>query len=576
MDPITLSVVTNGFKSIVNEMNLALFRSAYSPVITEGRDIGGAVIDRRGRLVAQGDWDLAVFVALLEFSLKGIIEGFGDDINPGDVFIMNDPFVGGTHFNDVGVVRPLFSDGRLMAFVAVCGHWADVGGQEPGSFVANAREHFQEGLRLPPMKLYIRGEPNRAVFDVINANMRIASERLGDVRAQVGATQVGEQRLNELAGKYGWDQVTGAMDEAIAHSERMLRQEISRIPDGTYLGEDFVDMESLDRPIPKKVALTLTVEGDSMHFDFTGSDPESLSASNSTYSSTASAVFVTVKSLFPDIPMNHGVFVPIRITAPERTIVNALPPRAISSMAATVYEKVIGAALLALSGPLPEKAVGTPYNLINLTIGGRYRNTEFVAYLYSEGGFGARSTKDGAPGLVSLYGGGAKITPVEVFERRYPMVFEEWALWPDSGGPGRYRGGVGSRKTFRLVDAEVRLSCLGDREHYPPPGILGGEPGANHGLVRNAGGPDEENLTLKAVGFPLRAGDTVTILAGGGGGYGDPLDRDPEMVAEDVRQGYVSVAHAAEAYGVVISQDGEVAVEETAELRSGLKSRAAS
>ena len=571
MDPITLSVITNGFKSIVNEMNLALFRSAYSPVITEGRDIGGAVIDRHGRLVAQGDWDLAVFVALLEFSLQGVLKRFSEDINPGDVFIMNDPFVGGTHFNDVGVVRPVFSGGHLMAFVAVCGHWADVGGQEPGSFVANAREHFQEGLRLPPMKLYIGGEPNLAVFDVIEANMRIASERLGDVRAQVGSTQIGEQRLLELASKYGWEQVTGSMDEAIAHSERMLRSEISQIPDGQYRGEDFVDMESLDRPIPKKIALELTVDGDSLHFDFTGSDPESLSASNSTYSSTASAVYVTVKSLFPEIPMNHGVFKPIRITAPEGTVVNARPPRAISSMAATVYEKVIGAALIAISKALPEQAVGTPYNLINLTIGGRYQDSDFVAYLYSEGGFGARATKDGAPGLVSLYGGGAKITPVEVFERRYPIVFEEWALWPDSGGAGRYRGGVGSRKTFRIVDAEVRLSCLGDREHYPPPGVLGGAPGAKHGLIRNIATPEEENLTLKAVGFPLQAGDTVTILAGGGGGYGDPLNRDPALVANDVSQGYVTVEHAAREYGVVISEMGEVAVQETERLRTSMR-----
>jgi N-methylhydantoinase B len=571
VDPITLSVVTNGFKSIVNEMNLALFRSAYSPVITEGRDIGGAVIDRHGRLVAQGDWDLAVFVALLEFSLEGVLERFEGDIAPGDVFIMNDPFVGGTHFNDVGVVRPVFDGDELMAFVAVCGHWADVGGQEPGSFVANAREHFQEGLRMPPMKLYIAGEPNRAVFDIIAANMRISSERLGDVRAQVGSTGVGEQRLVELADKYGWDQVTGAMDEAIAHAERLLRSEISKVPDGRFKGEDHVDMESLDRPVPKKIALELTVDGDSMHFDFTGSDPESLSASNSTYSSTASAVYVTVKSLFPEIPMNHGVFEPIRITAPERTVVNALPPRAISSMAATVYEKVIGAALMALSEALPEQAVGTPYNLINLTIGGRYHDSDFVAYLFSEGGFGGRATKDGPPGLVSLYGGGAKITPVEVMERRYPIEFDEWALWPDSAGPGRHRGGVGSRKTFRIVDTEARLSCLGDREHYPPAGVLGGEPGAKHGLLRNIGTPSEENLTLKVVGRQLDAGDSVTILAGGGGGYGDPLDRDPALVAEDVIQGYVTVGHAAERYGVVVDESGEIATEKTERLRASMR-----
>lgn len=558
MDPVTVAVVRNALASIVNEMNLALFRSAFSPVITEGRDIGGAVLDRRGRLVAQGDWDLAVFVGMLEFSHRAILEEYGEDLEPGDVFIMNDPFVGGTHFNDVGVVRPVFGPDGLEAFVAVCGHWPDVGGQEPGSFVANAREHFQEGLRMPPIKIIQAGRPNAAVFHIIESNMRIPAERIADAHAQIGATALGDSRLQELAERHGWTALRTVMDQVIDHSSTLLRQEIERIPDGIYAGEDFVDMESIDRPYPKRVALDLTVDGDHMTFDFSSSDPESLSASNSTYSATASAVFVTVKSLFPDIPMNHGCFEPIDVIAPRGTVVNANPPRAISSMAATVYEKVIGASLNALEHAIPERVVGTPYNLINLTIGGEVDGRPYVAYLFSEGGFGGRATKDGPPGLVSLYGGGARITPAEVMERRYPMLFEEWALWPDSGGPGRFRGGVGSRKTFRLLEGEARLSCLGDREAYPPPGVLGGGNGAAHGLLLNEGSPEAANLTLKAVGHVLRAGDRVTILAGGGGGYGDPLQRDPLLVADDVAKGLVSTEHALEAYGVVMRADGAV------------------
>jgi N-methylhydantoinase B len=561
--PVTTAVVRNAFGSIVNEMNLALFRSAFSPVITEGRDIGGAIMDRRGRLVAQGDWDLAVFVGMLEFSHQAILRDYADDLEPGDVFIMNDPFVGGTHFNDVGVVRPVFGPDGLEAFVAVCGHWPDVGGQEPGSFVADAREHFQEGLRMSPMKIVQAGRPNKAVFRIIEGNMRIPHERVADAYAQIGATSVGETRLQELAARYGWDDVHAVMDEVIDKSELLLREEIGGIPDGVYHGEDFVDMESLARPYPKRVALKLTVAGDHMTFDFSDSDTESLSASNSTYSATASAVFVTVKSLFPDIPMNHGCFAPIDVVAPLGTVVNARPPRAISSMAATVYEKVIGASLNALETALPKQVVGTPYNLINLTIGGSTDDRPFVAYLFSEGGFGARATKDGPPGLVSLYGGGARITPAEVMERRYPILFEEWALWPDSGGPGRFRGGVGSRKTFRLLEGEARLSCLGDREFYPPAGVLGGGKGAAHGLLLNEGQPDQKNLSLKAVGYELRAGDRVTILAGGGGGYGDPLERSTTLVMQDVAMDMVTARHASDAYGVVILPDGTLDEEAT-------------
>jgi N-methylhydantoinase B len=565
LDPTTFAVLSSAFRSVVNEMNLTLFRSAYSPVITEGRDIGGAVFDARGRLVAQGDWDLAVFVGMLEFSVQAILERYA--VEPGDIFIANDPFVGGTHFNDVGVIRPVFVDDDLAAFVSVCGHWPDVGGQEPGSFVADAREHFQEGLRMPPVKLYTRGEANTAVFDIIASNMRVPAERLGDLRAQTAATAVAEARLLELAARHGWDVVSQAMLGAIAYSERLMRDEISHIPDGVYTGEDAIDMESLERPWPKRVRLTLTVAGESMHFDFTNSDPESLSASNSTYSATASAVFVATKSLFPQIPMNHGCFEPLEVVAPPGTIVNARPPRAISSMAATVYEKVIGATLAAFAQALPERAVGCPYNLINLTIGGHHRGQEFVAYLFSEGGFGARATKDGPAGLVSLYGGGAKITPVEVMERRYPMLFDEWSLWPDSGGPGRFRGGVGSRKTFRLLEGHARLSCLGDREHFPPFGIQGGKPGSRHGLVAGHGTDGEHDLTLKVSGYELEAGESVTIFAGGGGGYGNPFERDPALVADDVVKGYVTTDGAADEYGVIVSAQGAVDEAATREVR---------
>lgn len=568
IEPIVFSVLSGSLRSLVNEMNLTMFRSARSPVITEGRDIGGAVFDARGRLVAQGDWDLAVFVGMLEFSVRAILERFAGELAEGDAFITNDPFVGGTHFNDVGIVRPVFDDGRLVGFVAIVGHWPDVGGQEPGSFVANAREHFQEGLRIPPTRVVSRGEPVRAVFDLIEANMRLARDRIADLEAQIGATAVGATRLAELGSRYGWATVEAAMAAAIEHSERLMRAEIARIPDGSYRGEDSIDMQSLDHPEPRTVRVEMRKAGEGITFDFGDSDPQALSASNSTLSATSSAVYVTVKSLFPQVPMNHGCFAPLEVLTRPGSIVDALPPAAISSMAATVYEKVIGACMRALAEALPERSVGCPYNLVNLTIGGDVDGSDYVAYLYSEGGFGARVDKDGPAGLVSLFGGGAKITPAEVMERRYPVRFTEWALRPDSGGPGRFRGGVGSRKTFEITAGNARLSCLGDRELFPPFGVHGGQAGAAQGLTLNETVADPgTNLTLKAVGVELEAGDSVSVFTGGGGGYGDPLERDAGAVLADVLDGYVSVLAAARRYGVVIA-DGEVDAEATAALRA--------
>ncbi len=507
---------------------------------------------------------------MLEFSVAHVVRTYGATLAPGDVFIMNDPFVGGTHFNDVGIVRPIFDGDTLIGFVGIVGHWPDVGGQEPGSFVANAREHFQEGLRIPPVPIMVKGEPVPAVYEIIRANMRLSEERMGDLRAQIGASAVGHDRLVALVGRYGRQSVIEAMRATIAYSESLIRAELEKVPDGSFWGEDSIDMQSLDFPEPRAVRVTMTKRGSTLEFDFSQSDPQANSASNSTLSATSSAVYVTVKSMFPKVPMNHGCFAPIVIAAPAGSIVNAQPPAAISSMAATVYDKVIGACLKALSQALPDKAVGTPYNLINLTLGGRVGGEDYVGYLYSEGGFGGRRTKDGPAGLVSLFGGGAKITPVEVMERRYPIRFEEWALWPDSGGPGRFRGGVGSRKVFRLTDGTARMSCLGDRERFTPAGVAGGGHGALHGLIMNEGEGGERNLSLKAVGVALKSGDSITIKAGGGGGYGDALERDPASVLEDVRQEFVTPAHAAEAYGVVIN--GETLDESaTAALRMRMK-----
>lgn len=575
MNPITFEVLRNSFKSICTEMNTIMYRTAFSPVITEGRDIGCCLLDRNGNLVSQGEWDLAVFVGMMEFSTKYILKKF-KEIEPRDIFITNDPFVGGTHFNDVSMIKPIFYQGELVGFADACGHWSDVGGRSPGSLIQIAKEYFEEGLRIPPVKIYSKGKLNLGVQDLILLNSRLPEERKGDIRAGVCALDLAERRIKELIEKYGLKDVKTTMVEEQKYSERLLKSEIKKMEDGIYEGEDFVDMESLEKRNRKKIHVEMKIKSDKITFDFSKSDPQSESAANGTLGSTTSAIFVIVKSLFPEIPPNHGIFEPMEIIAPEGTVVNAKPPAAVSAAACTVYEKVIGAVLMAFSHVIPQKVAGCPYNLVNLTIGGKdpLRGEDFVAYLYAEGGFGGWAGSDGSDALVSLYGGGATITPVEVFERRSPILFKEWTLDTDSGGPGKYRGGLGVRKTIQLTRGTARLSAIGDREKYPPPGVFGGKFGGKQSLRLNVGTEREKNLTTRVMDYRLEAGDEFTLISGGGGGYGDPLEREVELVRRDVEDSYVSLKSAEKDYGVIIDPKSLVVdIQATKKLREKMRGK---
>lgn len=570
VDTIAFSILQSAFKSIADEMNINMFRSAYSSIITEGRDIGAALFDRNGNLIVQGESDLAVFVTMMQYSVRRIVEIYDGDLFEGDVFINNDPFVGGTHFNDVEVIKPVYYHGGRIGFVAIAGHWADVGGSTPGSLNSVAEEHFEEGIRISPVKVVERGVMAKGVHDMILSNVCIPWEREGDLSSQISPVGIGERRVPELADKYGVENIPEYRTGAIEYAKVMLEKEIERIPDGSYHFEEFMGEESKYCKNPVRIAVNMTVKGNRMEFDFSDSDPQTRSAANRTYSSTVSAVIVTIKSLFPDIPMSYGCFLPVSFLIPERTVVNARPPAAISTMAGTVYEKVIGVSLGALAQACPEKSTGCPHGLIDLTMGGTDDKTGdyYVMYLFSEGGFGGRATKDGSAGLVSLFGGGARITPVEVYERKYPILFNQWSLRADSGGPGRYRGGNGSIKRFVLTRGTAKLSTLGDREKFQPWGLFGGKSAMAQGLYLNMGADREVNLTLKASNYQIQAGDEVTILVAGGGGYGDPLERDYGRAEEDFLQGYESREHLHREYGIVIDRKGKVDVAASQRLRA--------
>lgn len=555
IDPITFEVLRNAFKSVVNEMNAALSRSAYSPTITEGEDHCGALFDAQGNLIMQGDTDLPIFIGIIEFPCKAIVEKYGPDgFAPGDVILTNSAFSGGSHINDIIVFRPVFYRTELLGFTSAIGHWTDVGGSQPGSIVPDALEYFAEGVLYPPIKVVEAGVTNQAVLDIILANCRTPKETRGDLEAQIASLETGERRILSLVEKYGLDHVKAFMVGIIEHSEKMLRRRISELPDGTYRFTDHSDMESADNPVPITIELAMTVDGDSLTFDFAGSSMRSRSSSNATLGITASGVFVVTRCMFPDIPMNHGCFRPIRILAQPGTVVNAQPPVAISGAFATVLEKVVGAVLGAFSQVLPEKIIACPYNMVNISLGGldpRFPDP-YVMYTYSEGGLGARASRDGVSGVVSLFGGSTKFPPVEVFEKRFPMFFTKWGFETDSGGPGKYRGGVGSMKWFKLVSDQAHLMVLGDRGIFPPFGLFGGAPGATQRLEVVTATGERKRLSLKTSGFVLSRGDEVRFYSSGGGGYGNPLDRDPEAVFEDVVQGLVSTEGALRDYGVVV------------------------
>jgi len=555
IDPITFEVLRNAFKSVVNEMNLVLSRSAYSAIITEGEDHCGAIFDAWGNLIMQGDTSLPIFIGIIEFPCKTIIKKYGEKgINPGDVIMTNSGFAGGSHINDVIFIKPVFYEEQLLGFTSVIGHWTDVGGSEPGSIVPNATEYYEEGILYPPIKILDRGKLNREVLDIILANTRISEDTRGDFEAQIASLGTGNKRMQKLVQKYGLNCIKLFMEKIIIYSESMIKARIEKTPDGTYIFEDYSDFESLDNPQPLVVRLALTIKGEKLIFDFNGSAPQANSSFNNTYSITASGVFVVLHSLFPDIPINHGCFKAIKIIAPENTVVNAQPPAAISGAFATILEKVVGVVLGAFSQVFPKRVIACPYNMVNISLGGydkRY-NKSYVMYIYSEGGLGARATKDGVSGVVSLFGGSTKFPPVEVLEKRFPIRFTQWSFEIDSGGPGKYRGGLGSIKKFIITAEKSQLMVLGDREKYPPFGLFGGKEGAAQRLEMKLADGRHKKLSLKTSRLPLHCNDEVIFYSSGGGGYGQPLDRLPENVLDDVIKGYVSVKAALQNYGVVI------------------------
>jgi N-methylhydantoinase B len=533
-----------------------IIRTCYSFVIYN-RDFSSALNDINGDSIAQGNQDISVHVGTLHYSCKAVIEAFRDDINPGDVFIVNDPYSGGTHFNDVRVIRPIFVGKELIGYAQSNGHWADIGGSTPGSFDVQAKDMFREGLRITPTRLYDKGTLRQDVARLIAASTRDPETVLGDMRAQSEATRVAEREILRLVKKYGKDTVVAGFREVQDYVERATRQRLRALPNGSWETTDYLDQDpaAAEGLIPIKIKLT--IDNDEVLYDFSGSHSTIGTLYNSAFGTTFSGVVAGMKTFFPDLPLNSGFYRPIRIVAPEASIVDARWPTAVTGFL-MVFEKIMAMIFELWSNIIPERSIAAAYQLEYLLTGGRdlrfKEKPYFMYYDWLPGGWGGREGKDGCNSTCSPFGVGLMVQPIEGQERLSPIRIVDNTLVTDSGGPGKWRGGVGINKTTRLLQAEgTVLSYICDRERSIAFGIKGGLPSNPHGLWLYRKGENQPSW-LGAVfsDVPIEEGDDYARIAGGGGGLGDPLERDPKLVAEDVADDYVSLERARLDYGVVL------------------------
>jgi len=556
LDPVTFEVLKNSFITTVDQMAEQILRTCYSFVIFN-RDFSNALNDVNGDSIAQGNGDIAVHVGTLHYTCKEVIRFFAGDMKPGDVYAINDPYAGGTHFPDVRLIRPVFVGDTPIAYAQSNGHWSDVGGSVPGSFDVAAREMFREGIRITPIRLWDSGIFRRDVAHMIAANTRDPASIIGDMQSQAEATRVAEREILRLVDKYGKDTVLTGFADVQDYVERALRQRLAALPDGEWETQDFIDRDPAggEGMIPIKVRLTIS--GDRVIYDFTGSHPCIGSLYNSAFGSTFSAVVAGMKTFFPDLPLNSGFYRPIEVIAPEDTVVNARWPIAVTGFLMP-FEKIMNSIYEIWSQIMPTRAIACAFNLEYLLAGGRDLRSParpiFMFYDWLPGGWGGRNGKDGCNVTTACFGTGLQSQPVEGQERVSPILTHEYQILTDSPGPGKWRGGAGVRKTSTLREADrAVISYICDRERAVVWGINGGLPSMPHGLsLRRAGADTDEWLGSVFSDVPLASGDMFSRPTAGGGGYGDPLERDPERVREDVADDYVSLARARKDYGVVL------------------------
>ncbi len=559
LDPVTFEVLKNSYVNIVDQMAEQIFRTCYSFVIWS-RDFSSAICDTEGNTVMQGSGDIAAHVGTLHYTAKAVIKKFKDDIHPGDVFVVNDVYQGGTHFNDTRIFAPIFFEEELLGFAQANGHWADVGGAVPGSFNVSALDHMAEGLRITPVRVYSKGVYLSDVAELIANNTRKPEDIIGDLQAQAEACCVAEREVQRLCRKYGFETIKSSFAEVQDYVENMTRQRISEMPDGTWETTDYIDVDPAlgEGLVPIKVKMT--IDGDQVHYDLSGSHPTTISTFlNSCFGGTFAAIVAGTKMQSPDIPLNSGFYRVVTVDlGPLGTVVNADWPTPVAGFCSGPFEKIMNSVFELWAEVLPERAMACTFNLDYLLIGGRDTRYEekpmFMWYDWMVGGWGARNGRDGWAATGPVFGVQLGTQPFEGQERLSPVLTTEHSLFTDSGGPGEFRGGMGVRKGGTLYACErTVVSYCCDRERSVTWGLWGGLPSYPHGVWVNPGAEDERYLGSIFSGVPLYQGDTVTRPSAGGGGLGDPLKRDINAVLEDVIDDYVSVERALKDYGVVVT-----------------------
>jgi N-methylhydantoinase B len=570
MDPLTLGVIWRNLVALTNDSGNVLRNTAYSEAVREARDFSVGLFDRQGRMIVQGDFSPG-HLGSMPSAVTNFLRYYDpEELEPGDCLVLNDLYMGSGHLPDFFMMTPCFADGEIVGYAVNCVHMIDVGGAAPGSQqVEGINDHYQEGLRLWPTRIWKAGEANQELLRVIEANVRVPDKLLGDLMAMRNCNRILEQRLAQLVEKYGLDLYEEAADEILDRSEAAMREAIAEMPDGVYRAVDWFDDYGPGTD-PLRIEVALTVDGDHLTVDFTGSSPQTPSGINAVLTYVRAFCYYTVKCVTTGaaVPQNDGCLRPIAFIAEPGSVLNSQPPAG-GGARAIMQQRLVDVLMQAFAEILPDHVIAASSHWANPIIGGfdPRLDRRFVFYDIIIGGFGGRPMSDGMEATPSAFN--IDGIPVEVNETSYPVRVERLELIPDSAGAGLNRGGHGIRKDVRMLGSDLTLSNLTDRQKFAPPGTLGGEDGSLGRTILN--GDTDDSAVLESKGtYKLGEGELLSTYLAGGGGYGDPLERDPQRVARDVIDGLVTVEKARESYGVVVDERGDVDLAATEKRRKEL------